>query len=106
MWGVKVPIYIMTTKVDDRLVDNFDIHSRSGNIRNILFLSRITIEKGIFIAIQAYRKLQKLHPQLKLTIVGEGEALKEAQVFCFGSYGFWDSSHNTPGRRLGRFFRE
>lgn len=82
MWGVKVPIYIMTTKVDDRLVDNFDIHSRSGNIRNILFLSRITIEKGIFIAIQAYRKLQKLHPQLKLTIVGEGEALKEAQVFC------------------------
>lgn len=82
MWGVKVPIYTMTTKVDDRLVDNFNIHSRTGNIQNLLFLSRITIEKGIFIAIQAYQKLQNLHPQLKLTIVGKGDALKEAENYC------------------------
>lgn len=81
-WGVTVPIHLTTTKVDDRLIKNFDINSRTGKIENILFLARITKEKGIFIALKSFGQLQKRYPNLTFTVVGDGPALNEAKILC------------------------
>ena len=46
-WGISCPVMITTTKVDDRLIEHFDINERNGDVKNILFLSRVEKEKGI-----------------------------------------------------------
>ena len=78
-WGVDVPILLGTTKVDDALLENYDQNVRDGHVKNILFLSRIEKEKGIFITIETYRILKKKYPFLRLTIAGEGGALPEVR---------------------------
>ncbi len=81
-WGVTVPIHLTTTKVDDKLIESFDIESKTGKIENILFLARITKEKGIFIAIDTFKQIQGKYPNLKLSVVGDGPALTEAKQIC------------------------
>ena len=81
-WGVTVPIHLTTTKVDDRLIESFDIESKTGKIENILFLARITKEKGIFIALDTFKQIQDKYPHLKLSVVGDGPALTEAKQIC------------------------
>ncbi|WP_346863271.1 glycosyltransferase family 4 protein [uncultured Draconibacterium sp.] len=77
-WGIKSPIYLTSTKIDDQLLSKFDFSEKSQNY-NILFLSRIEKEKGIFIAIDAYEKIQKKYPNSSLTIAGDGSALVSAK---------------------------
>lgn len=72
-------IYLTTTKVDDSLIRIYDNSLRTGHIKNILFLSRIEKEKGIFIAIDTYKQLLIKHPNLKLSIVGDGTAMNEVR---------------------------
>lgn len=81
-WGITAPIQLTTTKVNDKLVETFDIHTRNGKIENILFLARITKEKGIFIALEAFNLIQKKYPNIKLRIVGDGNALEQAKELC------------------------
>lgn len=71
-WGVSVPIYLTTTKVSDELIANFDIESRNGEIKNILFLSRVEKAKGIYEAIDTFKLLISKYPHLKFSIVGDG----------------------------------
>lgn len=80
-WGVTVPIELTTTKVDDDLLRGVKVSARN-NIRNVLFLARITREKGIFIALSAFLKLQNRFPELHLYVVGDGPALGEAKAKC------------------------
>lgn len=58
-WGVSTPIYLTTTKVDNNLLNTFNINSRKGSVETLLFLSRIEKEKGIFIAIDTLCILKK-----------------------------------------------
>lgn len=81
-WGVVVPIYLTTTKVDNKLIRNFDINIRTGNIQTILFLARITKDKGIDIAIKAFNILRYKYPYLKLRIVGDGAYMDDAKLLC------------------------
>lgn len=81
-WGVTVPIHLTTTKVDDKLIESFDINSKTGKIEKILFLARITKEKGIFITLDAIRLIQKKYPHITLTVVGDGPDLNNAKAFC------------------------
>ncbi len=75
-WGITVPIKLTTTKVDDNLLRGFDISIRKEKaINNILFLSRIEKEKGIYIAIDTYLKIKKENSSSTLTIVGDGSEL-------------------------------
>jgi len=76
-WGVLVPIHISTTKVEDDLIKEFDISKKVYN-RNILFLSRVIEEKGIFIAINTFELISKNYNDVQLTIVGDGENLNDA----------------------------
>ena len=80
-WGVTCPVEVTTTKVDDRMLQGFDITDRNGTIQNILFLARIEKEKGLYETITAYQLLKKKYQDLKLTIVGQGSELDAAKSF-------------------------
>lgn len=79
--GIRKKIYISTTKVDNRLLDDFDIEKRMGDIKKFLFLSRVEREKGIFLALDIFRLLQNDNPILSFTIAGQGTALEEAKKY-------------------------
>lgn len=75
-WGVTTPIALSTTKVDDDLLEGYDVEKeRDGRVRNILFLARVEKAKGVFIAIDTYRILKEKYPYLTLTIAGDGTDL-------------------------------
>ncbi len=74
--GVTVPIELTTTKVDDRLLDGFDISSRDGKSGDLLFLARVEKNKGIYETMETYKILKKDYPQLSLKIVGDGSELQ------------------------------
>lgn len=79
--GLRIPIYQQTTKVDDNLISAFDINSRKGRVQTLLFLARLTEQKGIFIALEAFSQLQRKYPYLKMRIVGDGPARIGAESF-------------------------
>ena len=78
--GISVPIHLTTTKVSDKMLKGVEEKNISV-IQNILFLSRVEKEKGIFVTIDTFELLHKKHPDLKLTIVGRGNALNEAESY-------------------------
>lgn len=75
-WKVYVPIELITTKVEDRMLDGFDISSRLGKVNNILFLSRMVKEKGVYETIDTFNILKSKHTELRLTMVGNGNELE------------------------------
>lgn len=105
-WGIKVPIYLMTTKVDDRLLYGFNVKEKANKYNSILFLARVELEKGIIIAIDTFKRLQSNHRNLKLNIVGTGSALKIAKNYVdeekISNVEFWG---NLSGDELINSFR-
>jgi len=78
--GIKVPIILTTTKVDDFLISDFDINKKTNRaIENILFLARAEKSKGLHIVLQAYAKVVKQYPELKLLVCGQGKYLDKAK---------------------------
>lgn len=82
-WGITSPIELTTTKVDDDLVSSFDIGNKQFNESTILFLTRIEIYKGIFIALDAFHQSQKKYPRIKFVIAGDGSQLQAAEDFVY-----------------------
>lgn len=80
-WNVKCPIYLTTTKVDNKLLVDFDLNSKQDRIENILFLARVVKTKGIYIAVDAFAKLKLTYPYLKLRIVGTGDELEKIKNY-------------------------
>ena len=81
-WGIKSPVYLTTTKFDDNLIKNIDFSRKVFN-NTLLFLARIEKEKGIFIALEAFKRLQSNFPELKMKVAGNGSALKQAVEFTY-----------------------
>lgn len=81
-WGVKTPIITTTTQVNDKLIHNFNINIRKGEINNILYLARVTKAKGIFVTLDIFSILSKKYPQLVFTIVGTGTDLDSAKKYA------------------------
>lgn len=79
--GVKTPVYLSSTKVDEELIKGYDNSKRDGTVQKLLFVSRIEEEKGIFISLRTFKLLLKDDPNLSFDIVGEGEALEEVKQF-------------------------
>ena len=79
--GLTTDIHISTTKVSDYMIEGFDINDRTGEVKSILFLSRIEKAKGVFEAVQTYSMLKTKYPYLKMRIVGDGTALPELKQF-------------------------
>lgn len=65
-------IELNTTKVDDRLLDGFDLSQRQRPVKTLLWLARIDRNKGIFVAIDAFARLVVMYPDLRFRIVGNG----------------------------------
>lgn len=80
-WGITTPIVLTTTKVNDKLLEDFNVNIRTGEIKNILFLSRIEKAKGIYEAIRAYEILKKRFPQLSMSVVGDGSELHAVKEY-------------------------
>lgn len=81
-WGVKCPIILTTTKVDDKLLENYNsLESRSGKVSNILFLARIERTKGVFTAVDSFWILKQKYKNLTLAIAGNGNDLVELEQY-------------------------
>ena len=81
-WGVKIPIVLTTTKVDDNLLKDYDpVAKRSGKVKVILFLARVERAKGIYITVDTFAILKKEYPFLSLKIVGDGEELPRVKQY-------------------------
>jgi len=85
-WGIKVPIYLLTTAVDDNLLEGFDIEEKIKRIKkakviNLLFLARIEREKGIFEVINAFNMLLSKNFPVHLSIAGNGSVLNELRNY-------------------------
>jgi len=65
--GFNKKVYILPGILDDQLLDNFDIYKKEIN-NNILFMARLEVEKGLFIAIQSLSDKENY----KLLIAGIG----------------------------------
>ncbi len=79
-WGIPGNrIYVENMMVDDELLENFDyedIERRfSRESVNLLFLSRIIREKGIYEILEAYKALKEKFENLSLTMAGRGAEL-------------------------------
>jgi glycosyltransferase involved in cell wall biosynthesis len=81
-WGVTCDIRLTTTKVDDRLIAQFDASKRNFSELNFLFLSRIVKNKGVFEALDAFKELSKVFLGCKLNIVGDGSDLDDAKQYA------------------------
>lgn len=57
--GIKAPVYLTTTKVNDKLIEGINGNTKRKEIQNILFLARVEKSKGIFTTIDAFKILKK-----------------------------------------------
>jgi len=80
-WGIESPVKLTTTKVDDRLLANFDIQKKQVQEFTILFLTRVEVYKGIFILLEACKQFLKQDTGIRLVIAGDGSQLDAAKEF-------------------------
>lgn len=80
--GIKTPIYLTTTKVDDRCIDEKVEKKTIQKINNILFLGRVEKEKGIFTTIEVIDILNEKYQDISLRVVGYGEMLEQARLYA------------------------
>ncbi|MDC0957767.1 glycosyltransferase [Flavobacteriaceae bacterium] len=79
--GYKKKISLGKTFVSSTYEDNmFKVNHNSKNIR-LLFLSTVSINKGIYKAISLFEILKKSHVDLELKIAGKGPAFNEVSKF-------------------------
>lgn len=84
--GYTGPVYLETTVADDSIFDSC-IKGTGGKVEkgddviNILFMSRLDKDKGIYEAIDAYNIALENHPGLRLCIAGSGAELDAARQY-------------------------
>lgn len=88
-WGFKNKIYLETTIVDDTELlgwNEYDLKKRINSIdskKNIefLFLARMIKEKGIYEAIDTFKILSQIRPNIYFNIAGDGPELENAKKY-------------------------
>jgi glycosyltransferase involved in cell wall biosynthesis len=85
-WGLKTPIDLGTTAVDESLLTGYNFDKKSNSMIKmdevkILFLSRIEKAKGIFETLDAFKLLLMKDLNIHLSIAGEGLALEHAKIY-------------------------
>ena len=83
--GYKGPVHLGSTCVDDSVFASVPKAARTRGVKtdvfDVLFLTRVERPKGIFEALDAYRLIKVEHPQVRLTIAGEGAGLPDARSY-------------------------
>jgi glycosyltransferase involved in cell wall biosynthesis len=88
--GYDSHIYVETTTVEDEMFGHAStaIAHREGrpdnDALNILYLSRIEKAKGIYEALDAYALLKQHRPQIRFTLVGDGDELARVRDYVAG----------------------
>lgn len=80
-WGVTSSICLTTTKVDDALVSDFDFNSRGTILGNILCVTRVEKEKGVYESLDAFHLLKQKYRDLTFTLVGDGKELPAVRKY-------------------------
>lgn len=80
-WGYKGTVSIDTTLVDEKLLANFSLDRINRNENEILFLSRIEKDKGIFEAVCAVKSLLDQKRDVLFSIAGNGKAFEELRSY-------------------------
>jgi glycosyltransferase involved in cell wall biosynthesis len=70
-------------------------------VRRFLFLGRLDPEKGLFELLEAFERVRAEHPDVTLTIAGEGPALDELRARAGDGVSF---AGRIPYERLGEVF--
>lgn len=78
--NIIAPIHLTTTKVSDQLLAGVP-EKTIKKINTILFLARVEKAKGIFTTIDTFNILLQKYPEMKLQVVGRGNALDEAKAY-------------------------
>lgn len=104
-WGVTAPIHLTTTKVDDRLIEGFDINTKNYSTKNILFLARIEKAKGIYTALDAVKILQKKDKDIKFRIAGVGGEMENAKQYAIENNIVADFLGSISGNNLINEFK-
>ena len=78
--GLNTPYSLGSTMLDENLLRTYP-KTFSEEHFSVLFLARIIKEKGIFETLQAFAKFNKLHPEAKLVIAGDGEDYNEVKSY-------------------------
>ena len=78
--------WVETTVADSSFLNDFDIHHKFDTFReeiNVLFISRVLVEKGIFIALDAFQQVHNEfpHKNLKFIVAGDGEDLPKVKQY-------------------------
>lgn len=79
--GFNNKLTLGNTFVDDELLDVIDTKNIKDNIFRILFLSTISINKGIYIALETYKILKSKNTNIQLTIAGSGKELENVRKY-------------------------
>lgn len=80
--GIKVPVLLTTTKVDDKLLKDFSVDSSKKCTGKLLFLARIEKNKGIYFAIEVFKRLKQIYPEASMSVVGSGKELKAVETLA------------------------
>ncbi|MCD6367442.1 MAG: glycosyltransferase, partial [Bacteroidales bacterium] len=85
-WGVKQPIQLGTTVVDDNLLKSFNCQNKLLRLQQnrrikILYLARLERDKGVFEVIDAVKLLVAKGLDVSLAITGDGLLLPELCVY-------------------------
>jgi len=86
-WGFQQKIYLETTIVDDKLLNEYRFDE--SKFRDVdtpftfLYLARIEKAKGVLESIEIYHSIQKIFPQRKFRLImaGEGSGLEELKIY-------------------------
>ncbi|MHA2052204.1 MAG: glycosyltransferase family 4 protein [Candidatus Hodarchaeales archaeon] len=85
-WGVVQPIHQEVTIVDEDDLRGFDIKKalrkrQRSKKWSVLFLSRVTRNKGIYETIEAVSLLRSKFPMIELIVAGDGDELEDVKSF-------------------------
>ena len=81
-WGFKNKIDVESTTYNNKILKYLPDGKQKSDAINIVFLSRIIKEKGIYIAIKAFRIAKKqCNKKIKLIIVGDGPEINNVLKF-------------------------
>jgi len=73
--GYRKSTSVGNTFIDDVIISNSVNIIKSNKYVNILFLSTVSRNKGIYLAVLLYQKLKNVYPNLIFTIAGDGPEL-------------------------------
>ena len=81
-WGVRSPVVLTTTAVNEQLLKNFDFEKKMmsverGDLIKILFMARLEYKKGVLDVLDAVLNMLKAGSRISLTIAGDGPAMKD-----------------------------